>query len=155
MFILMKTWRSRSDPTTPMAMQNIHPGKNEPSTLMDGAPRQPVRKIKLAAAMMWIFFLVDRIHGSVLTVPDFLFSNCGPRSPEAKASAAVDSKQRCSRVELGVERPAQFRRAVSTSTMLFKAVLVGLESLFITISVTRPPRPAATSSRLIASRVSV
>src|SRR5208283_4913484 len=33
-----------------MAMQNIHPGKNEPSTLMDGAPRQPVSKIRLVPA---------------------------------------------------------------------------------------------------------
>src|ERR1700690_4554736 len=46
MFILMKTWRNRSAPITPKIMQSIQPGKNEPSKLMDGAPRQPVRQIK-------------------------------------------------------------------------------------------------------------
>ena len=37
-------------PATPTAMQSIHPGKNEPSTLMDGAPRQPVSKTRLIPA---------------------------------------------------------------------------------------------------------
>jgi hypothetical protein len=104
-FILMKTWRSRSDPTTPMAMQNIHPGKSEPSTLMDGAPRQLVSKIRLIPAAVrrsilavkqWpaaarIFLGLSKFMIQFSGCQVFLSSNCGPRSPEVNANAAVDS----------------------------------------------------------------
>jgi len=43
-FVLMKTCRNTPvAPKRPSPMQSIQPGKNEPNTLIEGAPRQPLR----------------------------------------------------------------------------------------------------------------